>query len=226
MTTTAAKSQQILFKGPMVRALLNGNKTQTRRVVDRVTGLGQVTCFEGSETTGYDFALRDRRDMWNEFREDDLLKLCPYGVPGDELWVRETWAPVSPFDPSPETGAFYRADYLDDPHGPDGEKSPEGRYRTWCPSIHMPRWASRITLEVTGVRVERLNDISEADAIAEGCDVDLLARPELTGTVAKICFRHLWESINGPDSWDANPWVWVVEFKQVELCQRLGAVEK
>lgn len=251
MTLTATKSRPILFSGPMVRAILNGTKTQTRRVVKpqpvkngkfwEVFGAGwsmdhgNVPCVPGHS----------------------LANNCPYGVPGDELWVRETWAPVSPFDPSPETGAFYRADYLDDPHGPDGEKSPEGRYRTWKPSIHMPRWACRIKLEVTGVRVERLNDIIGADAEAEGCVPDWDAfhdategregwdEPEefieeceehcdyvnygrhpvhssehrewerdRTNYALRLAYSHLWESINGPDSWDANPWVWVVEFKR------------
>lgn len=214
MTLTATKSRPILFSGPMVRAILAGNKTQTRRVVDRVKGLGHVTCFDGSETTGYDFALRDRRGMWNEFREDDLLRLCPFGVPGDELWVRETWSPIPEMKPS---------GYFTDPkwigrtawYAADNDKPMWGG--KWKPSIHMPRSASRITLEVTGVRVERLNDISHEDAIAEGVTSTKWAKKPLglrekAYPLSVLAYSHLWESINGPGSWDANPPVWVVEF--------------
>ena len=215
MITTATKSRPILFSGPMVRAILSGNKTQTRRVINRVNGLGSVTCFGGSETDGYDFALRDRRDMWNEFREDELLNLCPYGVPGDELWVRETWRPLCEFDPSPETGAAYWADS----HAGLERRNGDAK---WRPSIHMPRWASRITLTVKAVRVERLQDISEADAIAEGVELTQQSQglyykhpsDQRMTAVASLAFQWLWESINGPDSRDANPWVWVLDFER------------
>lgn len=214
MTTTATKSRPILFSGPMVRAILAGRKTQTRRVIDRVAGLGVVTCFGGSETTGYDFALRDRRDMWNEFREDELLRRCPYGQPGDELWVRETWGEVryvSVAGMRPrDSKIVYRADDPDDP---------VDRPMGWNPSIHMPRWASRITLTVKAVRVERLHDISHDDAIAEGILGTKWAEAELTLReqalpLSVLAYSHLWQEINGPDSWDANPWVWVVEFER------------
>jgi len=142
------KERPILFSAPMVRALRAGTKTQTRRVVkDRHIDAAPPACFF----------------QW-------LRERCPYGQTGDRLWVRETWQhsnfPLGPYDES--CTVFYRADYMDDPHGPDGEKSPEGRYRNWEPSIHMFRSASRILLEVTAVRVERLQDISAADAVAEG----------------------------------------------------------
>nr|WP_319802623.1 hypothetical protein [Marinobacter sp. EN3] len=144
---------------------------------------------------------------------------CPYGRPGDRLWVRETFqGPLVSYDraqefyedrlkfESPEY-CEYRADGGPDPVFVDADD--EERHG-WKPSIHMPRWASRINLEITGVRVERLQDISEQDAKAEGVEPAQCCDAHYHG------FSKLWQSINGPDSWDANPWVWVVEFKRVE----------
>ncbi|WP_218816228.1 hypothetical protein [Methylobacillus rhizosphaerae] len=139
---------------------------------------------------------------------------CPHGQPGDQLWVRETWQhsyfPYEPADPSADI--FYRADFLDDPLGADLEHSKDGIRRTWKPSIHLPRWASRIQLEIVRVRVERLQDCSVTDAIDEGIEFSLLDEPE----DAIWRYRELWESINGPGSWEANPFVWVIEFKRIE----------
>jgi hypothetical protein len=125
---------------------------------------------------------------------------CPYGLPGDRLWVRETWGPrITNGEPDPrQQYVKYRADDVDD--SPCDENDWHEWEDRWRPSIHMPRWASRITLEVTGVRIERLQDISEADARAEGV-VDTLA------------FEELWDSINGSGAWDANPWCWCISFK-------------
>ena len=117
--------------------------------------------------------------------------------------------PACPY--SDGTPVFYRADYLDDPHGPDGEKSPEGKYRHWSPAIHMPKAAARIWLEVTGVRVERLQSISEADAKAEGVDANKYHG--LDRAYARA-FSELWETTGG--DWAANPWVWVIDFKRIE----------
>lgn len=222
------KERPILFTGAMVRVLLAGDKTQTRRIVNP-----QPDYDPGCEPPY-------------------VQKPCRYGYAGDKLYVRETWQhsnwPNGPFDET--CSVFYRADYMNDPHGPDGELSPEGKYRIWRPSIHMPRAASRILLEVTNVRVERLQNISEVDAKAEGTYTDD-QRPEEHdyksgywmchkclgtglhnglgaggGVIFDIdcreCdtyvkrYRHLWESINGAGSWAANPWVWVVEFRRVE----------
>jgi hypothetical protein len=122
---------------------------------------------------------------------------CPYGMPGDRLWVRETfWTDGDE--------VIYRSD-------PGAEKELDSAFTglNWKPSIHMPRWASRINLEVTGVRVERLCSISEADALAEGC---CPFSDDFGSYHARVAFCQLWESIYGPESWDANPWVWVVEF--------------
>lgn len=197
------KARPILFSAPMVRALLAGTKTQTRRVVTPPRGWPQYSHADP-------FAMPPAVWWWNgEHTHVGVKQECPYGQPGDRLWVRETWQHSNhPFGPLDKTCAiFYRADYSADPHGMDGEKSPEGKYRQWRPSIHMPRWASRILLEITGIRVERLQDISEADCRAEGLG-DTVDR-------AHHWYRVLWEQINGPGSWEANPWVWVVEFKRI-----------
>ena len=134
---------------------------------------------------------------------------CPYGKPGDKLWCRETWAPHSDMPRS----AIYRCD-----RGGDYQDNVTPNFR-WRPSIFMPRWASRILLEITAVRVERLQDISEEDAKAEGSaplDDSEVGRfgPFVTE------YRTLWESINGQGSWEANPWVWVIEFKVLEGLNR------
>lgn len=137
---------------------------------------------------------------------------CPYGQPGDRLWVREAWQAIDGneralrimTEPHPSRGWIEYAATV-----PEGHEPPP----RWRPSIHMPRWASRITLEVTGVRVERLQDISEADATAEGVSA---IPDEMRRATPRCDFQALWQSINGPDSWAANPWVWIVEFRRIE----------
>jgi len=143
---------------------------------------------------------------------------CPYGQPGDRLWVREAWRsgrladPFPPRDMTPHV-VWYEADGA----------APEATNGKLRPSMFMPRWASRIELEIVSVRVERLNDCSEADAKAEGCSSSgwqpSYSNPDNAGgdesISAKDAFADLWESINGAGSWAANPWVWVVEFKRV-----------
>lgn len=225
----------ILFSGPMVRAILEGRKTQTRRVaipkrscVDFIGG-GPKDGPDWNDPTCWGFEDPNTGFWWALRGNEECHQLpCPYGNRGDRLWVREAWQhsnhPLGPYDA--DCLVHYRADYLDDPHGPDGEKSPEGRYRTWRPSIHMPRAASRITLEITGVLVERLNDCSEDDARAEGSDAigitfrdDADGKPHLIESLGgpyRDGYRILWESINGAGSWEANPWVWVVEFRRIE----------
>lgn len=183
------KERPILFSAPMVRAILAGTKTQTRRVVKQhLERLGDGDWY-AFDHKGLNYRVNARHTTVAAWAH--LLQFCPYGQPGDRLWVREAWSGAD--DPSHKHCVHYRA---------DGERATR-----WRPSIHMPRWASRIALEITGVRVERLNDISEADCRAEG----------LGGTVdrAHHWYRVLWEQINGPGSWDANPWVWVIEFKRV-----------
>ena len=203
------KERPIILSGPMVRALLTGTKTQTRRVV-------KLKPWEQIEE-------RDDGTLWpwmyHEDRADDYWLPCPYGQPGDRLWVREAWRVVWSADDEPprELDAAYRFWYEADAPLQDG-------YGKLRPSIHMPRFASRLTLEVTSVRVERLQDISEADAIAEG--VTPKWEPGCSGRLmealggysfrpAASAYGDLWESIHGHGAWDANPFVWVVEFKRI-----------
>lgn len=204
------KERPILFGAPMVRAILEGRKTQTRRVMKPIP---QMVTDHNIVTWDGDAAALMRL-------LDQTGRHCPYGQSGDRLWVRETWCREF------ESPSYcYRAD--DAP----GEKAEfvdaEGRPvrgSRWKPSIHMPRSASRILLEVTNVRVERLQDISEADAIAEGADHNgecdhIRHTCEEIGCFGRNSYRggyaELWEQINGDGSWESNPWVWVVEFKRV-----------
>ena len=176
------KERPMLFSAPMVRALLAGMKTQTRRAFKTKNG-----------------------GVWPNANDlpgiRQILRSCPYGQPGDRLWVRETFARIDG-QTRPWIETDYKATYT---HG-DRLGDTLGIKKRWTPSIHMPRHASRITLEVTGVRVERLQDISEADAIAEGVYTD-------PACPAYDAYAQLWDEINGLGSWEANPWVWVVEFK-------------
>lgn len=186
------KERPILFGASMVCAVLSGKKTQTRRIVK---GLPVIL---NRETNALEV---DTANMEN----GRFAKLCPcpYGQPGDRLWVRETWQRAGG-----NTGYWYAAT---DSEADDGVP-PVSR---WSPSIHMPRAASRILLEISGVRVERLQDISPDDCIAEGVwstDDRALGR----GHEAVAAYRALWEQIHGPGSWDANPWVWVVGFCRLQ----------
>lgn len=194
----------ILFNDAMVRAVLSGAKMQTRRPV--LVGGAPV---HHDRTEG---AWRKLRDGWAWVVENDVrggVYPCPFGAPGDRLWVRECWGPC-------RGGLVYRADdHAAKVRGPDG-----GR---WRPSIHMPRWASRLTLRVTDVRVERVQDITEDDARAEG-----ITGPHNVGypafhlpgdskprySRAAAAFEDLWSDTYGAESWAANPWVWVVSFER------------
>ena len=189
------KERPILFSGPMVRAILDGRKTQTRRPVKP-----QPIPF-GLDNRPWMPVGGVHQDRW----------LCPIGQPGDRLWVRETWRQ---FDAGIECACYdecfcrrhrgkpiYRADC-------DSEDK-------WRPSIHMPRWASRITLEITRVWVERVQDITEEDAKAEGCCGGHSSIPGYAfSATPREHFRHIWQSIYG--TWDANPWVWAVEFRRTK----------
>ena len=202
------KQRPILFSGPMVRALLDGSKTQTRRVAKAK----HLSWIEGSVLNFLD-------GKWNQ-------RPLPYGKPGDQLWVRETWQGPLLEEYEVDADADWQSanrihQYQNPAHcafAADGGSPPEfidsddNIQRRWRPSIHMPRWASRITLEITGVRVERLQNISEADAMAEGCPFPNMA----DGDDPRKWYSDLWNSINGTDSWDLNPWVWVIEFKAVK----------
>ena len=217
------KERPILFSGAMVRAILADTKTQTRRVVK---GEGSIAVVQ--QSNGPMVLHKYNGETHSGFRIE-----CPYGQPGDRLWVRETWKPhcegpireefplgtcvkyaadgamVKPTEWTHEQGAWCEMN----------EETPQ-----WRPSIHMPRWASRITLEIVAVRVERLQNISEEDARAEGCDSGIWHQesgmlagetdPEDIATF-RDGYGFLWECINGAGSWALNPWVWVVEFRHI-----------
>lgn len=200
------RERPILFSAPMVRAILAGTKTQTRRPV-KLAGwkLGEKRPNVNAETLREEWLFRAEvnpaRFEWRP---------CPYGQPGDRLWVREAWrAPTScdelpPRSISDSEAVRFIADEV------IGSDPGFGKGR---PGMFMPRWASRITLEITGVRVKRLQDISEADAVAEGVTAGKYHGLDRANARA---YSYLWESINGPGSWDANPWVWVVEFQRCD----------
>ncbi len=218
------KERPILFSGPMVRAILSGQKTQTRRAVKApgwAPGSGDYT---GRMQLGLSADGRVGLQAYFEHRETATWHgvRCPYGQPGDRLWVRETWMDLqgTGVEHRDRDGKRQRYAYgADTPPGSHGDECRKDFGLKWRPSIHMPRAASRITLEVTGVRVERLQDISEADAIAEG-----LQRTAGGSWLPGPCdhpewaYHQLWDQINGPGAWDANPWVWVVEFKHLVSC--------
>ena len=228
----------ILFSAPMVRALLDGSKTQTRRVVKMPPSWDCIV-------------YADWGNGWWPFRSDDgenpnydnneIPLNCPYGQPGDRLWVRETWRGVVEISPPGAPVEHGVARYVPDQQHcrrVEYAATQESDGEPWRPSIHMPRWASRILLEIVSVRVERLQDCSEVDAIAEGTThirnqtwdrehfpawrymfeeaVAAGVKPPIGPSPAQA-YEKLWESINGAGSWDTNPWVWVVEFKRVTL---------
>ena len=222
------KERPILFSGPMVRAILDGTKRQTRRIVKPQPTTEPIDRSEWecgprrNPCPPHLFPFRRPDDEHSHY-----AYACPYGVPGDRLWVRERWAAHDTLDDlSPQ-----RIDEIDEDrniwYAVDGDSGwgslladPSWRGR-WRPSIHMPRWASRITLEIADVRVQRLQDISGLDAIAEGLDHvnDGAAAFGVKGFARswsndpRVAYRALWESINGAGSWDANPWVWAISFR-------------
>jgi hypothetical protein len=237
------KERPIIFSAPMVRAILAGTKTQTRRVVKpqppeilpayapKVYWPARDRHMTHGDPDGAAYLQFERPGDYDgvHVMRGGFGFRCPYGQPGDRLWVRETWAwsgdgAIPAFDRVRKGEVWFRA---------DPERTSPGI--RWRPSIHMPRWASRITLEVTGVRVERLQDISKAEAVAEGIErgegfpgwyrgplpgdspglVESGRKFKTPTAFPRLAYRALWESINGSNSWDANPWVWVIEFKRV-----------
>ncbi len=209
------KERPILFSAPMVRTLLDGSKTQTRRIVKPVGHDEGFVIVERDDKTIWPWRSDDGESMFTTIGgfTHEIPMSCPYGQPGDRVWVREvhTFCPRSPsmkkWSHTPdEARVIYGADdwWLSGPYGPHKPKM--------RPSIHMPRWASRILLEVVSVRVERLQEISESDATAEGSPHSLHL---MSGRTAVENYCHLWECINGDGSWAENPWVWVVEFRRV-----------
>lgn len=206
------KERPILFSGPMVRAILEGRKSQTRRAVpDRL--LEKYSDYDDYCSQVMPTSVACKRDYEAEF----FSAHCKYGVPGDRLWVRETFNRTNP---GGQNGIYY---YKADDSFPTCLGG--GQYigdEVWKPSIHMPRAASRILLEITDIRVQRLNDISGDDAKAEGFKGniwnDITARKCEKDYWAINWFRALWVSINGQLSWHKNPWVWCISFKVVEGC--------
>lgn len=241
-TCVEVKEGPILFSAPMVRALLEGRKTQTRRIIKDqpsddwrpVVEAYNPTCIDrhGEEYPGPEvFGASD----------EDEGRACPYGRPGDRLWVRETFyidlclmdrgplsiyptpkLPLAKNEPQLADSLYYRADGECCDQIPECQCASEGRV-PWRPSIFMPRWASRITLEITEVRVQRLQEISDEDAKAEGAPGGcLVCGDETFGDCVEHSrcyvdgFAGIWHAINGEKSWHANPWVWAISFKPLE----------
>jgi hypothetical protein len=212
------KERPILFSAPMVRALLAGTKTQTRRVMKPQLVYGTVA---GLFNSWYLPRGEGGGTLYPNGKEK-ILGSCPYGQPGDRLWVREAWGLHAYGDDTDWLKGGCTAMDLDD-HviAYRADWGPLQDSCHWRPSIHMPRAASRITLEITSVRVERLRDISFADAAAEGLHYtsERLDRWSADASswhaTPQQAYRALWESINGPESWAANPWVWVISFKRL-----------
>lgn len=228
------KERPILFSGPMVRALLHGSKTQTRRVVD-VPKYWELTGEVGRiKTPGYcqDFGAFIKTPSIDDKFEIDVAR-CPYGAPSDRLWVRENVGrkPAELLGIKATNGvesAFYEADGADILNDEDYNLCPWWGKGT-LPSIFMPRWASRLTLEITDIRVERLQGISEEDAKAEGCFVgkatgrvfETMASMRLGGPEwanARDWYADLWDSINAKRGfgWGVNPWVWAITLRRIE----------
>lgn len=208
---TTLAERPILFSGPMVRAILEGRKTQTRRVIKP-----QPTTDDGLVLVGRGGAEREFWDDKGISFNEGHDRYCPYGQPGDRLWVRETFRLRADQDHKPPTqdwwksGAWYEADGNCEPSGCAGGA---GKKRS---SIHMPRWASRITLELTDVRVQRVQKISDEDIESEGMSFNELAQA-FQPSMPREHFQVLWDLLNAKRGfgWDTNPWVWALTFRRV-----------
>lgn len=207
MPKTATREKPILFSSAMILAILSGKKSITRRVIKPQPDATVLSYYPGGITCGvledYETGVRLGYGFEDEDRQWKSL-----AAPGDRLWVRETWQPARNGDTG-EAMAIYKADWESNgsPQGPEGGK--------WKPSMFMPRWASRITLEVTEVRCERLHEISDADAIAEGIEIDKEQFPCL---VPRAAFKELWDSIHNKKAshWYSNPWVFCYTFRRLD----------
>ncbi len=222
---STVKERPILFKGEMVRALLDGSKTQTRRIVKP-----QPLYLDG----GVPYRSLPKSLIGIADPKIGIVHKCPFGIRGDQIWVRETWCSADVlflgYECDPPQCVGYRADLEARIDGVTPVSTHAWNWDhesvCWKPSIHMPRWASRISLEIESIRVERLQDISEADCWAEGigeCDgllddlkiIDIAKRMGRCIEDAVPTYGALWESINGAGSWDANPWVWAITFRRI-----------
>lgn len=244
------KERGMIFNAEMVRAILDGRKTQTRRIMkpqpDPCPGGGHWWPSNVFKTMLHvEEEMQNGKGGWGGLVGD----ACPFGDVGDRIWVRETWATLGNEDgccvdwegnlckgDERSAARIYRASCEQRPGDYGLWSIPDDAYwkphtkehkfeGAWRPSIHMPRWASRILLEITDVRVERLNAISEEDATAEGVPPAGSLLPDYPGTfltpkgdfaTAKVAFQRLWESIYGEESWKANSWVWVISFERIE----------
>ncbi|CRL63104.1 MULTISPECIES: hypothetical protein [Proteus] len=210
------KERGIIFNAEMVRAILDGRKTQTRRIVKNVMPDNGMWLKKPTKT---------RSGTTTHVLDAPKYNLCPLGKAGDHLWVRETWMPDAPRDGTWDDVEFYGCKDSQLSMIPERfRKSEYCIHRAswdsdelvgWTPSIHMPRWASRITLEITDVRVERLNDISNDDAKSEGCWYGRGGGTPDKALTPSDQFPTLWEEIYGDGSWSSNPWVWVIEFRRI-----------
>ncbi|HCI6187008.1 TPA: hypothetical protein NPO39_002063 [Klebsiella variicola subsp. variicola] len=219
------KERGMIFNGEMVRAILHGRKTQTRRIVKGTDGAVKF-CKEWDINGEEIFVVLGEKDHTGMNPVLGALS-CPFGAVGDRIWVREAFR-VHSLATDVATLAYKaseRNSWTEQTHRvPVAVCNKPATPEKWTPSLHMPRWASRILLEITDVRVERLNAISEEDARAEGIiDGGCLncGEPEPCGCAnpepdATDAFAYLWQSIYGQESWNADPWVWVIEFKRVE----------
>ncbi|HBT3897303.1 TPA: hypothetical protein MBK72_004914 [Klebsiella pneumoniae] len=244
------KERGMIFNSEMVRAILDGRKTQTRRIMKVQPESNQLGLLLITDSTKHSdigkYHWAESNATGNHVRSK--LFSSPFGAVGERIWVRETWATLGNEDgcyvdwednlckgDERSAARIYRASCEQRPGDYGLWSIPDDAYwkphtkehkfeGAWRPSIHMPRWASRILLEITDVRVERLNAISEEDARAEGIiDGGCLncGEPEPCGCAnpepdATDAFAYLWQSIYGQENWNANPWVWVIEFKRVE----------
>lgn len=223
------KERPILFNTEMVKAILHGRKTQTRRPLknqpkdgwsfeDAASGgaFGRIT---SSHPKKGKFGAFIHRGVGTDFPERDI-EVCSFGMLGDRLWVRETFCPVDDTDFGGSKWIDYRATPSDNESHPAGwHNTPDdSEAMKWKPSIHMPRWACRLVLEITDVRLERVQDITEEDAAAEGTITEKMASDD--GFAWRFGdrrqFQDIWEKVY-PNSWENNEWVWVIKFKIVEL---------
>lgn len=241
------KERPVIFNGEMVRAILDGRKTQTRRVMkvqpsDHFSPINMGLELDYS-ARWYTPSIEDKdgylqpakKQVFGVASEDEGYS-CPFGQVGDRLWVREAYqGPLFNFDQMEtyleDTSKFERPEFCE--YRADGGRTPEyydaddNLRHGWKPSIHMPRWASRITLEINAVRVERLNSIGDVEAMREGiqnlttCSHADFGIPGAVNAQHPVrAFQLLWESIYGVDGWEANPWVWVIEFKRAEAQEK------
>lgn len=207
----------MIFNSEMVRAILDGRKTQSRRIMNVQPENSELGLRRVVESKN---GIDDGKYFWSQSDATGLKSrskpfACPFGAVGDRIWVREAFRVHS--RATDVATLVYKASernsWTEQTHRvPVAVCNKPATPEKWTPSLHMPRWASRILLEITDVRVERLKSISDRDALREGCS----AADMKSGDCVADVFARLWASIYGSDSWNANPWVWVIEFKRVE----------